>query len=25
LITETTGNKKNRTFSYDQYIKLLSA
>ncbi len=25
LITETTGNKKNRTFSYDRYIKLLSA
>jgi hypothetical protein len=24
LITETTGNKKNRSFSYDQYIKLLS-
>ena len=25
LITETTGNKKNRSFSYDRYIKLLSA
>ncbi len=24
LITETTGNKKNRSFSYDGYIKLLS-
>jgi hypothetical protein len=25
LIAETTGNKKNRSFSYDRYIKLLSA
>ena len=25
LITEVTGNKKNRSFSYDRYIKLLSA
>jgi Fic family protein len=25
LITETTGNKKNRSFSYSRYIKLLSA
>ena len=25
LITETTGNKKNRSFSYDRYIKRLSA
>lgn len=25
LITETTGNKKNRSFSYDRYINLLSA
>ncbi len=25
LISETTGNKKNRSFSYDRYIKLLSA
>jgi hypothetical protein len=25
LITETTGKKKNRSFSYDRYIKLLSA
>ncbi len=25
LITETTGNKKNRSFSYDRYIKLLCA
>lgn len=25
VITETTGNKKNRSFSYDQYIRLLSA
>jgi len=25
LITETTGNKKNRSFSYERYIKLLSA
>lgn len=24
LITETTGNKKNRSFSYDGYIRLLS-
>lgn len=24
LITETTGNKKNRSFSYDRYVKLLS-
>ena len=25
LITETTGNKKNRSFSYDRYIKMLSS
>lgn len=25
LIIETTGSKKNRSFSYDRYIKLLSA
>jgi Fic family protein len=25
LIIETTGNRKNRSFSYDRYIKLLSA
>lgn len=24
LVTENTGNKKNRSFSYDRYIKLLS-
>ena len=25
LISETTGNKKNRSFSYDRYIKLLTS
>jgi DNA-binding MarR family transcriptional regulator len=25
LITKRTGNKKNRSFSYNRYIKLLSA